>query len=156
MIQLLVLFIGIVVFVTALAGITVWSPQRLAINVGALGLAALLMASSYGGFVELLGRPKPVSLEWIAQAEDVTVVGARKREDEAIYLWLEFETASAPRAYVIPWTQENAEQLQKAMRDAEAQGGEVRMRTPFAKRQQTNEPVFYAQPQAAPPPKPAG
>lgn len=154
MFQLLVLFIGIVVFVTALTGITVWSPQRLAIKVSALGLAALLMASSYGGFVELLGRPKPVSLEWIAQAEDMTVVGARMREGEGIYLWLELETPSAPRAYVIPWTQENAEQLQKAMRQAESQGGEVRMRTPFANRKRTNEPVFYTQPQAAPPPKP--
>ena len=101
--QLLVLFVGIVVFVTALAGITIWSPRRMSVKVSALALSALLMASSYGGFLELMGRPKPASLEWLSQVEEATVVAVRMREGEAIYLWLELETPSEPRSYVIPW-----------------------------------------------------
>lgn len=154
MTHLLVLFIGIVAFVTALGGIAIWSPRGMPVKVGALALSALLMASSYGGFLELLGRPKPASLEWIAQAEEATVVGVRMREDEAIYLWLELEPASEPRAYVIPWSQEQAKELQEAMQEAESKGGEVKMRGPFSARQDTEEPMFYAQPQAVPPPKP--
>ncbi len=156
MTQLLVLFVGIVVFVTALAGITVWSPQRLSVKVGALVLSMFLMASSYGGFLELMGRPKPASLEWIIQAEEATVVGVRMREGEAIYLWLEMEAASEPRSYVIPWSEQEARQLQEAMQEAESEGGEVRMRGPFTKRPQTDRPMFYAQPQATPPAKPTG
>ncbi len=152
--QLLFFFVGIVVFVTALAGITIWSPQRMSVKVGALVLSALLMASSYGGFLELMGRPKPTTLEWISQAEEATVVGVRMREGEAIYLWLELETPSEPRSYVIPWTKEEAQQLQSAMQEAEANGGEVRMRGPFSSRPETDQPMFYAQPQAVPPPKP--
>ena len=154
MAQLLYLFIGVVVFVTTLAAITVWSPRRLSVKVGALALSALLMASSYGGFLELLGRPKPAALEWLAQAEEATVVGVRMREGEAIYLWLELETPSEPRAYVIPWSQKQAEQLQGAMREVDSKGGEVRMRGPFSNRAPTDDPRFYAEPQAAPPPKP--
>ncbi|MCH8181783.1 MAG: hypothetical protein IID55_01225 [Proteobacteria bacterium] len=152
--QLLVLFVGIVVFVTALAGITIWSPRRMSVKVSALALSALLMASSYGGFLELMGRPKPASLEWLSQVEEATVVAVRMREGEAIYLWLELETPSEPRSYVIPWNAEEARQLQDAMREAESNGGEVRMREPFSDRPQTDQPMFYAQPQAIPPPKP--
>ncbi|MCH8111865.1 MAG: hypothetical protein IH905_07915 [Proteobacteria bacterium] len=154
MTQLLVLFVGVVVFVTALAGITIWSPQRISVKVGALALSALLMASSYGGFLELMGRPKPASLEWIAQVEEATVVGVRMREGEAIYLWLELETPSEPRSYVIPWSQEEARQLRAAMQEAESNGGEVRMREPFSNRPQTDQPMFYAQPQPTLPAKP--
>ncbi len=154
--HLIVLFVAVVVSATALGGVTIWSPQRLAIKVGALGLTAVLMASSYGGFVELLGRPKPASLEWVAQNEEVTVVGARMREGEAIYLWLELESPSEPRSYVLPWSQENAEQLQRAMQQVESKGGQIRMRGPFQSQQEAEKPLFYAQPQRPPDPKPAG
>ena len=154
--HLIVLFVAVVVSATALGGVTIWSPQRLAIKVSALALTAVLMASSYGGFVELLGRPKPASLEWVAQNEEATVVGARMREGEAIYLWLELESPSEPRAYVLPWSQSNAEQLQRAMQEVESKGGQVRMRGPFQAQQETEEQLFYAQPQRPPEPKPAG
>lgn len=154
MTQLLILFVGIVVFVSALAGITIWSPQRIPVKISALVLSALLMASSYGGFLELMGRPKPTTLEWISQAEEATVVAVRMREGEAIYLWLELEAPSEPRSYVIPWNQDEARQLQEAMQEAESNGGEVRMRGPFSNRPQTDEPTFYAQPQETLPPKP--
>lgn len=154
MTQLLFLFVGIVVFVTALAGITIWSPRRMSVKVGALALSALLMASSYGGFLELMGRPKPTTLEWVSQVEEATVVGVRMREGEAIYLWLELGTPSEPRSYVIPWSEEEARELQEAMEEAESNGGQVRMRQPFSNRPPTDEPMFYAQPQTALPPKP--
>lgn len=154
MTQLLFFFIGIVVFVTALTGITIWSPQRMMVKVGALALSALLMASSYGGFLELMGRPKPASLEWVSHVDEATVVGVRMREGEAIYLWLELKTPSEPRSYVIPWSDEEARELQAAMQEAESNGGEVRMRAPFSNRPATDEPMFYAQPQPSLPAKP--
>ncbi len=154
--HLTVLFVAVVVSATALGGVTIWSPQRLAVKVGALALSVALMASSYGAFAELLGRPKPASLEWVARTEGATVVGARLREGEAIYLWLELESPSEPRAYVLPWSQANARQLQRAMQEVESKGGQVRMRGPIQSQQETQEPLFYTQPQRPPDPKPAG
>ena len=78
---------------------------------------------------------------------DATVLGARLREGEAIYLWLVFDFASEPRAYVLPWRLETAEQLQDAMRNASANNTSVHMRQPFEANIDANAPLFYATPQ---------
>ena len=45
----------------------------------------LLIAVVYGGSIELLGRPKPLRLEW-RDAADAQVVSAVPVENEAIYV----------------------------------------------------------------------
>ena len=153
--HLMYLFTAVVVIAAALAGIAVWAPRALWVKVSALVLAALLMAGAYGGLVDLLGRPKPATMEWVmGAAPEATVLGASLRENEAIYLWLQFDETPAPRAYVLPWSLETAKQLQKATQQAEAQGSAVRMRRPFESTPDPNEPLFYAEPQPPLPPKP--
>ena len=68
---------------------------------------------------------------------------------------LQLEGADSPRAYVLPWSQEAAEQLQQAMREAEEQGTGVQMESPFETDRQPTEMVFHAAPQPAVPQKPA-
>ncbi len=93
-------------------------------------------------------------MEWAKKTvPDATVLGASMREGEAIYLWLQFDEAPEPRAYVLPWSLETAKQLQRATGRAEAQGTAVRMRRPFASEPDANEPLFYAAPQPPLPPK---
>jgi hypothetical protein len=75
------------------------------------------------------------------------------REGENIFLWLELEGAAEPRSYVLPWSQPLAKQLYGAQREAEAKGTKVNMRMPFNSTRNEQEPLFYAQPQAALPPK---
>jgi hypothetical protein len=58
-----------------------------------------------------------------------------------------------PRAYVLPWNRDTAERLQQAQREAQQQGGDVRMRLPFEPSLDDREPQFYAPPQPALPPK---
>jgi uncharacterized SAM-binding protein YcdF (DUF218 family) len=81
----------------------------------------LLIALVYGGSIELLGRPKPVRLEW-RDMEKAQVLGASMREDQAIYLWLQFDGAPEPKVYTLPWSLETAQNLQNAMQEGEAQG----------------------------------
>lgn len=151
---LIYLFALVVVITAALAGIAVWAPRSVWVKLSALVLSALLMATAYTGLVELLGKPKPVNMEWAAATvPEVTVVAALPREDKAIYLWLRFDDSPEPRAYVVPWSREIAEQLQRATRRAVAEGTEVCMRRPFESTPDANEPVFYAEPQPALPPK---
>ena len=52
-----------------------------------VGIFVVLIALVYGGSVELLGRPKPMRLEW-RDAAKAQVVSAVPVENEAIYVWL--------------------------------------------------------------------
>ena len=148
---------GLLVLLAAgLAAIAIWAPRQAMLKLAALALAALLMAGGYGGLLEVLGRPKPVALILSGKtAEDATVVATRIREGEAIYLWLESEAAPVPRAYVLPWSLEDAKQLNKAQRQAKAVGTKVQMRQDVPSDRVTEEPLFYAQPQTALPDKAA-
>ena len=127
------LFVAVVLIASALTTIAVWAPRAVSIKIVALALAALLMPTGYAGLVQLLGKPKPAHMEWAGDTmPDATVLAVRLSEGEAIYLWLEFDFASEPRAYVLPWRRETAEQLQDAMRNASA-NNRVPRRRPFVK-----------------------
>jgi len=117
-----------------------------------VGLFLLLIAVVYGGGAELLGRPKPVRLEW-RQAADADVLGARAIENQAIYVWLSFQDNAEPRAYVLPWSQRAAEQLQTAQQTAGEQGTGIKVKLPFGSLADSDEHRFYAMPQMPLPPK---
>lgn len=138
-----------------LAAISIWSPRPLWLKVGALTIAALLLPAAYVSLVELLSRPKPVSLEWSHDSlSKAVVLQADWREGESIYLWLRIPGIDDPRAYVLPWSREQAEQLFAAQREAESRGTEVHVERPFGRGEhESQQPVFYAVPQRPPPPK---
>jgi hypothetical protein len=112
----------------------------------------VLIAVVYGGSVELLSRPKPLRLEW-RHAAEAKVLGASLREGEGIYVWLQLAGADEPRAYVLPWDLQMAEQLQTAMREGQANGTDVQMSMPFDPGLDDREPKFYSAPQQALPDK---
>jgi hypothetical protein len=148
------LFTIATVLAALLASISIWAPRRLAIKGTALATATLFLPVAYLSFVDLLSKPKPVDLEWwLVEAEEATVLGSALREDEGIYLWLQLPNAAEPRAYRLPWSRETAEQLQGALREAEEQAGQLQMRRPFESSLDDQEPMFYARPQPALPPK---
>lgn len=154
--SLIYLFAVAVMLAAALAAVSIWSPRKLWVKATALALTAMLSASAYASYADLLSKPKPVSLEWAQRhALEATVLAATMRENEAIYLWLEFEGVSSPRAYALPWSQQAAEQLQQAMRKAEENGTGVQMQAPFETDREPTEMVFHAAPQPAMPQKQA-
>ena len=118
-----------------------------------VGIFLALITVVYVGASELLGRPKPLTLEWRDTAK-AQVVGAVPVENEAIYVWLTTPGSTEPRAYVLPWSQQAAQQLQDAMGKAEADGTGVEMKMQTADAGlDTREPMFYARPQPALPAK---
>jgi hypothetical protein len=117
-----------------------------------VGMFVVLIAVVYGGCVEVLGRPKPLRLEW-RDVADAQVVSAVPVENQGIYVWLIVPGASEPCAYVLPWSLQAAQQLQEAMSQAEADGTAVRMTMPAEPSLDDREPLFYAMPQPAMPPK---
>jgi hypothetical protein len=112
----------------------------------------LLIALVYGGSIELLGRPKPVRLEW-RDMEKAQVLGASMREDQAIYLWLQFDGAPEPKVYTLPWSMQTAQDLQNAMQEGEASGTGVEMTMSLESGLDDREPKFHAVPQPALPDK---
>jgi hypothetical protein len=137
-----------------LASIAVWAPRALAAKAGALCCAAMFMPLSYAGFSDLMSRPKPVEMEWwLSHADEATVLGSQMNEGSSLYVWLQVSGEAEPRAYRLPWNQRMAEELQKALEEAERNGSMVKMRLPFESSLDRREPKFYALPQPALPPK---
>ena len=158
--QLIYLFAAGALLTGLMAGITVWAPRRLAVKVASLGLAVAILPLSYASMAALLSKPKPMSLEWARSATtDASVLGASVREGQGSYLLLELPNAEEPRYYVLPWSEQAAQQLQQAQREAEDSGADLGMRLPdepFEKGIAEGEPMFYPKPQPAPPPKDYG
>jgi hypothetical protein len=128
-------------------------PQgRLWQRTAAATLFVVLVAVVYGGSAELLGRPKPLELEW-RDLQQAQVLGSSMRENDGIYLWLQFDDGSQPRAYRLPWSIEAAQQLQTATEEGQASGTGVEMTMVGEPGLDEREPKFYAPPQPALPDK---
>jgi hypothetical protein len=154
MTELTYMFALVAILAGAVASIAVWAPRRLWIKAFALGATMLFMPAAYASMMQLLSMPKPATFEWWhGQAGEATVLGSSMQEEEGIYLWLQLPDVQEPRAYVLPWSRELAEQLQTAQREAEANGSGVQMRLPFEPSLDDREAKFYALPQPALPPK---
>lgn len=139
---------------TVLASICIWSPRAVWIKVSALVTAVLFLPVTYISVVELLSRPKPIALEWKRpDFSEAKVLGADMREGESIYLWLRMPEVEEPRFYILPWDQELAKQLHGAQREAGARGTAVHAKNLFRTNQDRQQPMFYALPQPAQPPK---
>ncbi len=152
--DLIYFFIGGLAVAALMTSISVWAPRRLAVRVTALGLAFLFVPLGYASLADLLSRPKPVALKWLKKsAPEATVLASLMEEGKSIYIWLQMPGGSEPRAYVLLWNREIAEQLQDTRRAAEQSGTAVLMRTPFEPSWDNREPRFYAEPQPAMPPK---
>jgi len=154
MTELSYLFIATAVLAGMLSMISIWSRHRSWIRVSALGVAILFLPLAYASFAALLSKPKPVALEWwLGEADQATVLSSSIQEDVGIFLWLQLAETTEPRAYVLPWNRDLAEQLQAAAREAEEQNGQLQMRLPFEPSLDELEPKFYAMPQPSAPPK---
>ncbi len=154
MTELSYLFMTTAALAGVLASISIWSRHRSWIRGGAIAAAFLFLPLAYASYASLLSKPKPVALEWwMGEADEATVLSSSIQEDVGIFLWLQLAEAVEPRAYVIPWDRDLAEQLQAAAREAEEQNGQLQMRLPFEPSLDELEPKFYALPQPAMPPK---
>lgn len=113
------------------------------------GFFALLLAALFFGYSDMLGRPKSTRLELLRAGDDeAKILGSYALEGSGIYLWLQLPGVAEPRYYVLPWDQQTATSLQKAIDENAAQhGGGVLMQLPFERSWDKREPVFHPLPQ---------
>ena len=142
-------------------------------------LIAILPTALLGAIwvmVSIWTGPKPYRFEhW--QGE-VVMLAREFHEGHAIHVWVRREDGDGtPKAYSFPWSEELAQEIEKAESDVEGEGGEVRMefqgsgdidsdapddgeeasQIPWATMfslEDRNPPVVYAVPQPKPEPKP--
>ncbi len=126
-------FAGISLLVLILFALVLSGMSRVWLRWTGLAISAGLIAAIYLSGTELLGRAKPARLALLERGmPEARLVAAHAVEGVAIYLWLTPpEEGAAPRAYVLPWSQELAEELRKAQAKAEAEGGTVVVTAPF-------------------------
>jgi len=152
--QIIPYFAILGVLAAILANIALWSPRGLHIKLAALAVTAVFLPAGYYGLTEMLSRPKPVDFEWAQRSvPEATVLASHIVEGKAIYLWLGIPDIPAPRAYVLPWSEQAARQLYAAGRMAEQEGTRVQMRQPFENSLDQRAQVFYAPPQPPAPTK---
>ncbi len=152
--ELLVLYGVLGSLAAVLASVALWAPRRTWVKLGVLVVVAVFLPAGYFGLTEMLSRPKPISFE-LARADmaEATVLGAHMDEGKAIYVWLGMPGVVDPRAYVLPWDQQLARQLQGAEKESENTGTPVQMLKPFEDSRDEREKKFYAAPQPPPPEK---
>lgn len=145
-----------VLLVSILLTLSLW-PARTAIK----RMAAVVV---FAGFIlvtllahaDLLGRPRPVSLEW--SAGTVVVLAYRLDHGRAIYLWVMPDGRIEPLYYVLPWRDGDAGDLQRVMSMRNLDGGQVRFRFNRSLENRSNDRFYRDPPQDDPlkrPPDPA-
>lgn len=110
---------------------------------------ALLLTGLFFGYSDMLGRPKSSRLEVLRHPDgELPVLGSYIVEGSGIYLWLQIPGVREPRYYVLPWDQQLAGELQKAIEEnARNHGGGVVMRLPYERSWDWRDPVFHPAPQ---------
>lgn len=152
------LFLAMVAGIGALGVLIVWARRSWLVKAQGIAAVLVLLGVSYLALADLIGRPKPIALEWLADGREVDVLAAVPIEGVAIYVYILTEGFDEPLSIVIPWSQQAAQQLQDAQEKAEGEkgeGGEGRVKMRFEYSLDPQEPMFYPMPQQALPPKPA-
>ncbi len=110
---------------------------------------ALLLAALFFGYSDMLGRPKSTRLEVLRSGDrEARVIGSYLLEGSGIYLWLQLPGVREPRYYVLPWDEETAAALQKAIeQNASQHGAGIVMQFPFERSWEKRDPIFHPLPQ---------
>lgn len=112
--------------VLALGGYTIFGRQsRLTpLFLGALYILVLV------GSAAALGLPKPYWLG-LPDTADVEVIAATWDEGKAIWVWVREPDSSGPRAYALPWNEQQASKIHEELERAGKDGVPVRMKMPI-------------------------
>ena len=127
-------FMTVAVLLGVVLIILVFLQGRLWLKICGLVFGVALLALVYVGGLEILGRPKPVELEWLLRnIEKAEVRGSDIQDGESITIMLKIEGVAEDRLVILKWDKKLAEQLQSATTAVQQKGGKVIMKKPFKK-----------------------
>lgn len=145
--SLLFLLIAIVALGLCLALIALRRASGPGMRLLVLAMFAGLGTTATFGGERVLGNARPAALDLLRDADEAKVLYAHAVRDVGIFLLL--SQGPTPVYYRLPWTDETAKQLRKALEEAERNQAALMYR--FEPSEEEREPKFYAMP---PPPMP--
>lgn len=148
------LALAIVALFAAAAWLAVWSRSDTWGRSAAVVLFLAAMPTIGLAAVESLGWHRPISLAWDLDGGDYRVLAAKMVQDEAIYIYIDDETRMEPRPLLLPWDNDVANAIQRAL-DGAPDGAEGEFMMSYEPAIELNQQQFHPVPQApALPPKP--
>lgn len=103
--------------------------------------------------VESLGWHRPIGLAWDLDEGEYRVLAAKMVQDEAIYIYIDDETRVEPRPLLLPWDNDVANAIQRAL-DSAPDGAEGEFMMSYEPSIEMNQQQFHPVPQEpALPPK---
>ncbi len=151
MTNVIMIFIGLVLFYALFCWATIWSRVDSKIRTASVMGFLLIALASYPAMFEVLGWPKPLPASWRLDGE-TTVLSYKLDPGEAIYLYIDGDPE--PRSVVVVWSDQTAEKLHKAGQESRRQGdkeGKFKMRFDFSLNKLKTE--FYTNPPESNPPE---
>lgn len=109
------LAIVIIALFAAAAFLAIWTRRDTRGRAMAMVLFAVGIPTTAAAMVESLGHHKPVDLAWDLPAGEHLVLAAKLVQDRAIYLYLDDPERVEPRPLVLPWSNEQANAMQRAI-----------------------------------------
>ena len=116
------LAVAVVALFAAAAHLAIWSragtwARPAAVTLFLVGLPLIAAAG-----VHSLGHHRPINLAWELGKGEYLILGVKMEQDRAIYLYLEAPDRLEPWPLVLPWDNETANEIQKAMDGSEGEG----------------------------------
>lgn len=151
MIEHVVLFAGSACFLSLLVWLLI---RQVRTRVYWIGVTfVFFLAMTFGQYFTLLSHPAPLSWPSFHKMDRYEILGHYVRENEGIFLLIKRERDYEPLYFKLPYETKTAEELQKAMKDAQVNGAGVELLWPEEESMERRGPQFHARPQPAMPPK---
>ena len=140
------LALGVLTLFAAAAWLAIWSRRDTWGRAAAVVLFLAAMPTIGLAAVESLGWHRPIHLVWDLDGGEYRVLAAKLVQDEAIYIYIDDETRVEPRPLLLPWDNDTANAIQRAL-DGAPDGSEGEFMMSYEPSIDVNEQQFHPLPQ---------
>ena len=143
------LWVAVVTMFGCAAWLAIWSRKDTWARPAAIVLLLAALPTIAAAGVHTLGHHRPINLAWELGRGEYLILGVKMEQDKAIYLYLEAPDRLEPWPLVLPWDNETANEIQKAMDGSEGEGadGEGKMMMNYDPSLDDNPLQFHPLPQ---------
>jgi len=151
MILQVLLWAGSVIALCLLVWAAYYAPLRRTPAV--VGSFIATIGLTFASYFLILSHPAPIFWTSFAPGDKTQVLGVHFQEGEGIFMLVIRPGEREPEYFKLAWDRQSAQQLQKALKEAERNDTAVEMLWPEEQSLERRKPQFHALPQPAMPPK---
>ena len=149
------LTLAVVALFAAAAWLAIWSRRDTWARPAAVVLFLAAMPTIAMAAVESLGWHRPIAFAWDLDQGDYRVLAAKMVQDKAIYIYIDDDKRVEPRPLLLPWDNDTANAIQRAL-DGAPDGSEGEFMMTYEPSIDVTDQQFHAvPPEPSLPPKDA-